>query len=94
MLWLAKELCVSDNPVLNDNAALTQVLNDYYKTFSTLNLDAIYPYFHTPALIVGPAGVFAIANPEDLATVFGPAIADLRSRGTAAASLRRRASSS
>jgi hypothetical protein len=91
---LAKELCVSDNPVLNDNAALTQVLNDYYKTFSTLNLDAIYPYFHTPALIVGPAGVFAIANPEDLATVFGPAIADLRSRGTAAASLRRRASSS
>jgi ketosteroid isomerase-like protein len=67
--------------MLNDSAALTQVLNDYYRTFSTLNLEAIYSYFHTPALIVGPVGVFAIAKPEDLATIFGPTMQDLRARG-------------
>jgi SnoaL-like domain len=66
---------------MNDNTAVTQVLHDYYRSFSTLQLEAIYPYFHTPVLIVGPAGVFAVASSEDLATVFGPTLEGLRSRG-------------
>jgi len=29
-----------------DHAAVTQVLTDYYRAFSTLDAQAVLPYFH------------------------------------------------
>ena len=41
----------------DDKAAVAQVLTDYYTAFSTLDAQAVGPYFHEPSLLVSPAGV-------------------------------------
>jgi hypothetical protein len=57
------------------------VLADYYTAFSTLNVDAILPYFHDPALLIGRQGVVAVPTSAALAGFFTPVMEDLRSRG-------------
>ena len=37
----------------------TAVLADYYRAFSTLDLQSVLSYFHEPSLIIGPQAVFA-----------------------------------
>src|SRR6266571_2548909 len=39
----------------DDNAAVAQVLTDYYRAFSTLDAQAIGPNFHEPSQLVSPA---------------------------------------
>jgi hypothetical protein len=41
----------------DDNAAVAQVLTDYYRAFSTLDAQAVLPYFHEPSQLISPAGV-------------------------------------
>jgi hypothetical protein len=37
--------------------AVNQVIAEYYRDFSTLNVQAILRYFNEPSLLVGPQGV-------------------------------------
>jgi hypothetical protein len=63
------------------NEAVNQVIADYYRDFSTLNIQAILPYFNEPSLLVGPQGVIPIPNRTALVAVFGPVMEDLRGKG-------------
>jgi len=67
--------------VTNDEAAATRVLADYYSAFSTLEVQAVLPYFHEPCLIISPQSVFAAPTRAVLATAFTLAMEGLRARG-------------
>jgi ketosteroid isomerase-like protein len=58
--------------------SLRQVLSDYYAAFSTLDIQAVLPYFHQPALLIGPQGIIALPTPTALVPVFGPVMEGLR----------------
>ena len=60
---------------------MNQVIADYYRDFSTLNVQAILPYFNEPSLLVGPQGVIAVPNYAALTAVFGPVMEGLRDKG-------------
>ena len=62
------------------NEAVKQVVADYYRDFSTLNVQAILPYFNEPSLLVGPQGVIPIADRAALVGVFGPVMEGLRGK--------------
>jgi len=64
-----------------DETGVTQFLTDYYRDFSSLDIDAILPYFHEPCLTIGPQGVFAAPTRSVLATALSPVLASLRGRG-------------
>jgi ketosteroid isomerase-like protein len=66
---------------MTNEAAVTQVLADYYSAFSTLDVRAILPYFHEPALLIGPPGVGAAPTSAALVSIFAPVMEDLRARG-------------
>ncbi len=55
-------------------------IHQYYKAFSTLDLDTCVPFFALPCMFVGFQGTFAVANREDLAKVLGPTFEMLRSK--------------
>ena len=61
--------------------AVNQVIADYYRDFSTLNVQTILTYFNEPSLLVGPQGVIPIPNHAALAAVFGPVMEGLRTKG-------------
>jgi hypothetical protein len=63
------------------NESVNQVIADYYRDFSTLNVQAILPYFNEASLLVGPRGVIPIPNHAALAAVFGPVMEALRAKG-------------
>ena len=66
---------------MDDEAAVTRVLADYYSAFSTLEIQAVLPYFYEPCLMIGPQGVLAAPTYGVLAAVLTPAREDLRARG-------------
>lgn len=55
-------------------------IHDYYKAFSTLELDACGPFFTVPCMFIGLEGTFAVANREDLARVLGPIVERLKTQ--------------
>jgi hypothetical protein len=63
------------------NEALNQVIAEYYRDFSTLNVQSILPYFNEPSLLVGPQGVIPISDHAALVAVFGPVMEGLRAKG-------------
>lgn len=63
------------------NEAVNRVIADYYRDFSTLNVQAILPYFTVPSLLVGPQGVIPIPDRAALVAVFGPVMDGLRAKG-------------
>ena len=63
------------------NESVNQVIAEYYRDFSTLNVQAILPYFNEPSLLVGPQGVIPIPNHSALVAVFGPVMQGLRAKG-------------
>lgn len=63
------------------NESVNQVIADYYRDFSTLNVQAILPYFNEPSLLVGPQGVIPIPSHAALVAVFGPVMEGLRAKG-------------
>jgi hypothetical protein len=68
------------NAVDEDKAAVTRVLTDCYKAFSTLDAQAVGPYFHEPSQLISPAGVAPTPTRTALAAVFQPVMDGLRAR--------------
>ena len=66
-----------------DKAAAAKVLTDYYRAFSTLEQQAVLPYFHEPSQLVSPAGVVPTPTRAAVAAVFQPIMDALRARGFA-----------
>jgi hypothetical protein len=64
-----------------------QVMADYYRDFSTLEVRAILPYFNEPSLLVGPQGVLLITDHAALTLVFGPVMEALRGKAYARSEL-------
>ena len=71
----------------DDRAAVTEVLSDYYRAFSTLDAQAVLPYFHEPSQLVSPAGVVPTPTRAAVAAVFQPIMEALRARGFAKSEL-------
>ena len=71
----------------DDKAAVAQVLTDYYRAFSTLDAEAVKPYFHEPWQLVSPAGVVPTPTRAALAALFQQAMEALRARGFAKSEL-------
>ena len=69
----------SPGTTVNEDAAL-RTLADYYRAFSTLEVQAVLPYFHEPSLFVVPQGVSAAPTFAALANVFTPIMEGLRAR--------------
>jgi ketosteroid isomerase-like protein len=67
----------------DDRAAAANVLTDYYQAFSTLDAQAVLPYFHEPSQLVSPAGVVPTPTRDAVAAVFQPIMDALRARGFA-----------
>ena len=61
--------------------AVRQLLTDYYRDFSTLNVQSILPYFHEPSLLIGPQGVMPVPDRAAVAAAFGPVMEGLRAKG-------------
>ena len=64
-----------------DETTVTRFLTDYYRDFSSLDIQAILPYFHEPCLIIGRQGVFAAPTHSVLPAAFTPVVESLRSKG-------------
>ena len=60
--------------------AVLRTLADYYSAFSTLEVQALSPYFHEPSLLISPQGVFAAPTFAAVATAFNPVMEGLRAR--------------
>jgi ketosteroid isomerase-like protein len=65
----------------DDNAAVTEVLTDYYRAFRTLDAQAVFPYFHEPSQLIKPSGCRADADSRRRGAAFQPVMDALRSRG-------------
>jgi hypothetical protein len=78
---------VSTGSDTNSGAAATRVLTEYYRAFSTLEVQAVLPYFHEPSLFIGPQGVFAASTSAFVEAGFTPAMEGLRARGFARSEL-------
>jgi ketosteroid isomerase-like protein len=61
-----------------DKAAVTRLLTDYYAAFSTLDVQAILPFYFEPCLLVSPGGVVAAPTHAALAATLAPALEGLR----------------
>ena len=71
----------------DDNAAIAQMLTDYYSAFSTLDAQAVLPFFHEPSQLVTPAGVVPTPTRAAVAAAFQPVMEGLRSRNFARSEL-------
>ncbi len=72
----------------DDQAAVTRVLTGYYSAFSTLDVQAILPYFHEPSVLIVPVGgVIATPSHAAITAVFTAFIEALQARGFARSEL-------
>lgn len=60
-----------------------EALTEYYKTFSTLDLNAIVSHFSEPFMSIGPQGVFSAGSRAVLANALGPFVDGLKAKGYA-----------
>jgi len=58
-----------------------EALFEYYRTFSTLDLNAIVLHFSEPCMSISPQGVFSADNRVELANAFGPLVDGLKEKG-------------
>ncbi len=72
---------------MTDETAVRHTLDEYYRAFSTLRVEAILPYLNQPALLVGPQGVIPVPTPSAIEPIFGPVMEGLRTRGYARSEL-------
>ena len=72
---------------MDDQAAITSVLNEYYSAFSTLDVQAIVHYYYEPSLFITPLGVNAVHTRADMVSGFTTIIEGLRARGFARSEL-------
>jgi ketosteroid isomerase-like protein len=71
----------------DDNAAVTQLLTDYYRAFSSLDAQAVLPCYHEPSQLISPAGVVPTPTRTAVAAAFQPVMDALRARGFAKSEL-------
>src|SRR5262245_62823300 len=71
----------------DEKAAAAQVLADYYRAFSSLDVQAVWPYFHEPSQLVSPAGVVATPTRAAVGAAFQPVMDAPRARGFAKSEL-------
>ena len=71
----------------DDNAAIAQMLTDYYSAFSKLDAQTVLPFFHEPSQLVSPAGVVPTPTRAAVAAAFQPVMEGLRSRNFARSEL-------
>jgi hypothetical protein len=71
----------------DDKAEVTQVLLDYYQAFTTLEPQAVGPYFLEPSQLVSSAGVVPTATRAAVAAAFQPVMEGLRTRNFAKSEL-------
>src|SRR5258708_37556971 len=71
----------------DDNAVVAQILADYYSAFSTLDAQAVLPYFLEPSQLVSPAGVVPTPTRAAVAAAFQPVMEGLRARSFAKSEL-------
>lgn len=64
----------------DEKAGVVHVLTDYYSAFSTLDAQAVLPYFHEPSQLVSPAGVVTTPTRAAVAAAFQPVMDALRAR--------------
>jgi ketosteroid isomerase-like protein len=57
-----------------------EFLNNYYSTFSTLDIESITPFFQEPCIFVSPQGVVASQTAEQVKHVFKLIAEGLRSK--------------
>ena len=62
------------------NDAALRMLDDYYTAFSTLDVQAILPYFHEPSTLISSRGVIAAATSAAVAAALKPTLEGLRAR--------------
>jgi ketosteroid isomerase-like protein len=65
---------------MSDETAIRQTLDEYYRAFSSLNIQAILPYLNQPAILIGPLGVIPLPTPSAIEPIFGPVMENLRTR--------------
>jgi len=63
------------------NHPALQALAGYYRDFSTLDVQALKPYFHEPATLISAQGVIAAPTFAAVAATLGPAMEGLRGKG-------------
>lgn len=63
-----------------DETAVSRALADYYSAFSTLDIEAILPFFNEPSLFLGPPGALAAPTSAAIAPILASTIEDLRKR--------------
>lgn len=61
--------------------SVLEVIHEYYKAFSTLDLSAIAPYYSEPSMTIAPQGVLLAANRAALNGALAPIINSLKARG-------------
>lgn len=72
----------------DDKAAVTRVLTEYYSAFSTLEVQAIAPYFHEPSVLIIPGqGVIATPTHAAITALFTAFLEALQARGFARSEL-------
>lgn len=67
--------------VIHQDAAVRAVLTDYYRAFSTLDVQSVLPFFQEPCLLQGPQGVLSVPTRDVLGPVVATVMEELRSRG-------------
>ena len=70
-----------------EEAAAARTLADYYRAFSSLDAQAVRPYFNEPSQLVSPAGVVATPTRAAVAAAFQPMMDALQARGFAKSEL-------
>ena len=58
-----------------------EAIHEYYKVFSTLDLNAILSFYHQPSTFIGPPGVSTAPDRAALAALLGPMVEGLRAKG-------------
>src|SRR5215469_12150783 len=69
----------SPDTAVTDDAAL-RMLADYYRAFSTLEVQAVSPYFHEPSLLLVRKGCLRRPTFAAVANLFTHVMEDLRTR--------------
>ena len=66
---------------MSDITDVTKFLNWYYAIFSTLDIEAIAPFFHEPCVFISPQGVVTAQTHDNVKDVFHTIADTLRSKG-------------
>lgn len=66
---------------MDDIATVTELLYSYYIAFSSLDPEAIAPYFHEPCIFISPQGVTDAPAHDDLKDVLRAIAEGFRQRG-------------